>query len=108
MRDDWFEAERLHRAAADGDVPQMASLVRTGFNVNEFDDLSRTPLHYAVEGEHYLAVQWLLDNGADVNISDEKMIGETALCFAVQGNYPEMVERSQLSLSATILFLQNH
>lgn len=92
IRDDWFEAERLHRAAADGDVSQMVSLVRSGFKVNEFDDLSRTPLHYAVDGEHYLAAQWLLDNGADVNVHDEEMIGETALCFAVKGNYPEMVE----------------
>ena len=92
IRDDWFEAERLHRAAADGDVSLMASLVQSGYKVNEFDDLSRTPLHYAVDGQHYLAARWLLDNGADVNINDEKMIGETALCFAAQGNYPEMAE----------------
>ena len=92
VNDDWFELERLHRAAAEGDIPQMASLVKSGFPVNAFDDLSQTPLHYAVDGEHYLAAQWLLDNGADVNINDEKMIGETALCVAVQGNYPEMVE----------------
>jgi ankyrin repeat protein len=50
--DDWFEAERLHRAAADGDVAQMESLVAAGSDINVFDELSRTPLHYAVEGEH--------------------------------------------------------
>ena len=91
-RDDWFERERLHRAAADGDLAEMQRLVENGYPIGAFDDLSRTPLHYAVEGEHYKAAAWLLDRGADVNAHEEQMIGETALCFAVQRDYSEMVE----------------
>jgi len=90
--DDWFERERLHRAAADGDLPEVERLVGTGTEINAFDDLSRTPLHYAAEHEHYKVAVWLLDHGANINAYDEKMIGETALCLAAQKDYPEMVE----------------
>jgi ankyrin repeat protein len=90
--DDWFEVERLHRAARDGDVKEMERLVAAHYDVNLFDDLSRAPLHYAVEGEHYKAAEWLLNHGACVNRYEDEKIGETALCFAVQQDYPEMVE----------------
>ena len=91
-RDDWYEAEQLHRAAQDGNIEEVARLVDEGFELNQFDDLSRTPLHYAVEGEHYSVAKWLLENGADVNANKEEKIGETALSLAAQGSYPEMVE----------------
>ncbi|MBX3628054.1 MAG: ankyrin repeat domain-containing protein [Rhizobacter sp.] len=70
----------------------MSTLVKVGFKLNEFDDLSRTPLHYAVEGEHYKAVQWLLENGAEVDAHQAELIGETALCQAARKSYPELVE----------------
>jgi ankyrin repeat protein len=92
-RDDWFEAERLHRAAAEGDLPEIQRLVAAGYDVNGFDaDLSRTPLHYSVEGEQYKAAQWLIEAGANVNAHEEEKIGETPLSLAAQGNYPEIVE----------------
>jgi ankyrin repeat protein len=89
---DWFERERLHRAAADGDMPEVARLIANGFAINSFDDLSMTPLHYAVKGEHYKVALWLLEHGALVNANDEERIGETPLCVAAQGDYPEMVQ----------------
>ena len=92
IEDDWFERERLHRAAADGDMTEVAKLIAAGAAVNDFDDLCMTPLHYAVQGEHYKLAHWLLEHGASVNANDEKNIGETPLCLAAQGNYPEMVE----------------
>ncbi|HEY9145549.1 MAG TPA: ankyrin repeat domain-containing protein [Thiobacillus sp.] len=91
-RDDWYQAEQLHRAAQDGNLDDVIRLVSEGFKVNQFDDLSRTPLHYAVEGEHYLVAKWLLENGADVNANEEEKIGETALSLAAEGGYPEIVE----------------
>ncbi len=90
--EDWFEAERLHRAASDGNIPEMDRLVREGRGVNVLDDISRGPLHYAVEGEHYNAAAWLLEHGADVNLHDAELIGETSLSFAAQGEFKEMVE----------------
>ena len=92
LREDWFESERLHRAAAEGSLEELRSLVAAGCDVNAFDDMSRTPLHYAAENEHYKAAEWLLDHGASVNAHEEEKIGETALCLAVGQDYPEMIE----------------
>jgi ankyrin repeat protein len=90
--DDWFDRERMHRAAAEGDLAEVQRLVAEGRAMGEFDDLSFTPLHYAVEGEHYKVAQWLLEQGASVNANDYERIGETPLCIASRGNYPEIVE----------------
>lgn len=91
-REDFFEIERLHRAAAEGDIQEMQHLVECGYSLEFFDDLGRAPLHYAVEGRHYKAVEWLITAGANVNSNDEEHIGETPLCYAVQSAYPELVE----------------
>ena len=90
--DDWFAREQLHRAARDGDLREMRRLLDAGCSPLLFDDLSCTPLHYAVEGEHYRAAALLLDAGVPVNLHEEDRIGETPLSLAVQGDYAEMVE----------------
>ena len=90
--ENWFENERLHRAAAEGDLQEMRRLLDVGYQLDRFDDLGRAPLHYAVEGEHYKAAKWLIEQGAKVNANDEATIGETPLALAVQRDYPEMVE----------------
>ncbi len=41
------DAERLHRAAEDGDVDAVGALIAEGVPLNEFDDIRYTPLHYA-------------------------------------------------------------
>jgi ankyrin repeat protein len=80
MDDDWYEKERLHRAAESGDVEVIKALLEEGLPINTFDeDLSRTPLHYAAIGGHIGAVRCLIDAGADVNAHEEEKIGETPL-----------------------------
>ena len=91
-REDWFEAERLHRAAEEGNLPEIAALIASGSDPNLFDDLGHTPLHRSVVGEQYKAAELLLRLGANVNANDEDRAGETALSLAAQGEYPEMVE----------------
>jgi len=91
LREDWFQAERLHRAASDGNLGEMSRLVSEGFDLNAFDDSSRAPLHCAVEEGQYEAVRLLLDLGADVDRNEEDKIGETPLNIAVQGECPEIV-----------------
>jgi ankyrin repeat protein len=90
--DDWFERERLHRAADSGDLSQMQQHLASGCPLNTYDDISFTPLHYAARSEHYRAAALLLDAGADVNAHEQEKAGETPLCVAVKGEYPEMVE----------------
>lgn len=77
--DDWFEREQLHFAAQDGDCARLGELLAEGYPINAFDDLGKTALHYAVEGEHYDAVEMLFRSGADVNAHDERVIGDTPL-----------------------------
>jgi ankyrin repeat protein len=79
MDEDWYEKERLHRAASAGDIEEMKSLLEEGLPINAFEDLNRTPLHYAAIGGHIEAVRYLIDVGADVNAHDEERIGETPL-----------------------------
>lgn len=54
---DWFENEQLHFAAQDGDLTRVIELVQDGSLLNTFDELGKTPLHYAVEGEHLAIVR---------------------------------------------------
>ena len=73
------EEEQLHSAAQDGDLPKVKELIEKGCSINQFDDASKTPLHYAVEGEHLDVVQYLIQSGADVNAHEESKIGNTPL-----------------------------
>src|SRR5262249_54379975 len=77
--DDWFEREKLHRAAEAGDLTLARDLLDQGCPVNAFDDLGKTPLHYAVLGEHFAVVDTLLRSGAAVNATEERVIGGTPL-----------------------------
>ena len=78
--EDWIIRERLHFAAADGDIKQMKKLISEDYDLNAFDeDLGKTPLHYAAENNHIQAVQLLVQAGADVNANDTAKIGNTPL-----------------------------
>jgi ankyrin repeat protein len=77
--DAWYEKERLHRAAQDGDLGRVEELLKGGADVNAFDELGKTPLHYAAEKEHFTVVEYLLANGADVNAHHEPTISNTVL-----------------------------
>ena len=92
IREEWFEAEQLIRAAEDGNLSETQRLSAAGFDVNLMDEIGKGALHYAVEGEHYKVVQWLLVNGANVNSHEPDIIGETPLSLAAQRDYPELVE----------------
>jgi ankyrin repeat protein len=76
---DWFEREKLHDAAREGDLDSVRELLGRGYPVNAFDFLGKTPLHYAVLAEQFAVVDALLRAGADVNAHDERTIGDTPL-----------------------------
>ena len=76
---DWYEKERLHRAAESGNLEEVQALLADGFPINAFDDLSHTPLHRAAIAGNVAAVRFLLQAGADVNAHQEERIGNTVL-----------------------------
>jgi ankyrin repeat protein len=77
--DDWYGNEQLHFAARDGDLARVEALILAGLDVNGFDGIGKTPLHYAVEQEHVAVVRYLLDHGANVNARHEPTVGNTPL-----------------------------
>lgn len=74
-----LDRERLHFAAADGDLERVRAIVSEGGDVNAFDTLGKTPLHYAAEREHVEIAHYLIEHGADVNARNEPEIGNTPL-----------------------------
>ena len=80
--EDEFKREILHRAAQAGDLPAVQELVASGCPVNAFDYVDRTPFHYAVLGEHFAVVDYLLRHGADINANNEQRVGNTPLAEA--------------------------
>jgi cytohesin len=74
-----MDASALHFAAQDGDLLRVRELLAQGRPPDSFDDLGKTALHYAAEGEHLAVMRALLEAGADVNANDPKQIGNTPL-----------------------------
>ena len=54
-------------AAASGDLETISRLIVKGLNINDADYDGRTPLHLACQAGHAEVVQFLLENGANVN-----------------------------------------
>ena len=78
--DDWYEKERLHFAADEGNLDEVKKLVEKGYDVNAFDEgLSFTPLHHAIINEQYKVAEYLIEAGADINAHEEEKIGEKPL-----------------------------
>ena len=74
-----LEGDELHLAAQEGDLASVRRLLASGCDVNTFDSIGRTPLHYAVEGEHYDVAKLLIESGAAVNAHHEDSVGNTPL-----------------------------
>jgi ankyrin repeat protein len=90
--DGWFAAERLHRAAAEGNLERARRLIREGAAVDAFDPIGYTPLHHAVRNGWFEMVRLLLDAGADINARQPGAKGITPLAVATAGASPRMAE----------------
>ncbi|XP_060580276.1 ankyrin repeat domain-containing protein 42-like isoform X2 [Ruditapes philippinarum] len=79
-RDHPEEAENLafpaHVAAFSGDLDHLRMLVENGVvNINERDDKGSTPAHKAAGQGHVHVLQWLIEMGANMSITNQA--GET-------------------------------
>jgi ankyrin repeat protein len=77
--EDWVDPEPLHSAASEGDIARLQELLASGYDVNAFDELGMTPLHYAVQYDHPDAAVFLIQKGANVNAQCERLIGRAPL-----------------------------
>lgn len=75
----------LNCAAQAGNEDLVKQLLQEGCPINAFDELGKTPLHYASRSEHIAVIKLLLEAGADINAHDESTIGDTPL-GAIAGN----------------------
>ena len=68
--------ERLHSAADQGDLAAVTQLLSAGCDPNAFDELGRTPLHYAADANRSdpdaqaSTIEYLVSIGADPNSLD--------------------------------------
>ena len=71
----------LHRAAENGDLVAIATLLTKGADIESRDNTGLTPLSYAVLAKETEAVKFLLQKGA--NINNDNAYGVSALHAAV-------------------------
>jgi uncharacterized protein len=69
----------LHRAAQAGDLAAVNHLLEGLDDIDRFDDIGLTALHYAVMENRAEVVSILLKAGANVNAHDPSVIGNTPL-----------------------------
>ncbi len=81
----------LHRAAEEGNLELVRSLIAGGAEINAKDDWDGgTPLHKATAQGHRDVAEILVANGADLEAKDDE--GETPLHKTLLGGYKNVVE----------------
>jgi len=88
-----MNAEDLQFAIEDQNRELVASLLNKGVSPNRFDEIGKTPLHYACELEDYYLISLLLENGADINKQNiETNNQHTPLGYVADTASAELVE----------------
>lgn len=84
----------LWTAASIGDTEQIASFLLEDYAlVNAPNSVGKRAISYAAKYGHSLAVQLLLDHGADPNVEERDAPQGGALWHAVNGNHEDIVKR---------------
>jgi hypothetical protein len=79
----------MMRSAGSGDVAALTMLYKEGANLDERDELGRTPLMHALWGRRTDAAKYLIDAGADLNAKDNN--GCDVLMYAADYYQAEII-----------------
>jgi ankyrin repeat protein len=101
-----FIDKPLHRAAKEGNLDRLRSLVDIATNLNEYDELGYTPLHYAVNNNHLECVRTLLKQGAEPDIQTNNHAKRTALHEAIY-NKQKLIVKLLLQYGANYTTLKD-
>jgi ankyrin repeat protein len=77
--EDRLKKEELHITVMMNDLQRVKELINSGYDVNMFDEIGYTPLHYACIKGNIAIAEYLIEHGADVNAHHEGHIGNTPL-----------------------------
>lgn len=80
------ELPELHRAARDGDVDTIKSLLQDGADINQPDDYGRPPAYFAAESGRCDVFEWLAEQGADLTIRTVRPVDDIFLSATMGGN----------------------
>ena len=94
--------ELFHQASKNGDLSQMKNIL-TKF-INSKDEYGKTPIHNAADNGDSNMVDYLIVNGAEVNVPDQR--GWTPIHFAVYEGHTE-VAKCLIEKGATVDAITN-
>lgn len=80
----------LTEAAAAGREKLVRTRLKQGYNVNEHNEMGKTPLHLAVQGGHEAVVKLLLQEGGDVLAQDKE--GHTPVDLAKDAKLKKVLQ----------------
>ncbi|XP_066454320.1 ankyrin repeat and MYND domain-containing protein 1 isoform X2 [Eleutherodactylus coqui] len=92
-------AERLIKMAGSGDLESISTILRHDLaHVDVSDNSGQTALHAATVNGHNNIINLLLDNGADVNKSNDEGLSALSLClmlfYSTKSFWPNVAERN--------------
>ena len=85
----WRLAKELRKAVKANDLNLACTMLRRGANVNDGNEQSNTPLHFAADRGYLEMAAFLLANGADAD--DRGKWSQTPLHFAAKRHYLTLV-----------------
>lgn len=86
------EMTPLLKAISDGRIDFIPLLCRDGADPNFYDSTTFPPLHLAIAGNNLRAVEYLVKNGADVELGLKQSEQTTPLYLAILQNHLPIVE----------------
>lgn len=89
-------AQEIHEAVKKGNLKQVEIILKNDPElINAADETGRTQLHWACRGVHIKIVEYLIENGADVNARDINDVTPLySLSFRGQTDCIELVIRN--------------